>query len=279
VRRLALATLLAFAVGGVAWAAAGGVGGPTAYPGSGGPRTGLRPTGVGLPAIGQAATSGAGELPAALRRYHDSGAYGRDLQGVGRAARAELRRRLAADAAPPRRVCRVAYRRVGHGLFERVRRCHRRHAGAIRGKPAIVLDIDETSLSNYAGLDASGFTAAGLTATVAGGHGTAIAPTLALYRAARRARVAVFFITGRPAALAPVTTANLRRAGFRQGWQGLRQKPAGAGVEAFKAGARAALERRGYDILVNVGDQESDLDGGHADAAFKLPNPFYFIPD
>jgi HAD superfamily, subfamily IIIB (Acid phosphatase) len=278
VRRLALVALLAFAVGGVAWAAAGG-GRPAAYPGSGGSRTGLRPTGVGLPAIGQAATSGAGELPATLRRYHDSGAYGRDLRRVGRAARAELRRRLVADAAPPRRVCRVGYRRARHGLFERVRRCRHRHAGAIVGRPAIVLDIDETSLSNYAGLDASDFTAGGLAATVAGGQGTAIAATLALYRAARRARVAVFFITGRPAALAAVTRINLRRAGYRQGWQGLKQKPGGAGVEAFKAGARAVLERRGYDILVNVGDQESDLDGGHADAAFKLPDPFYFIPD
>jgi hypothetical protein len=28
---------------------------------------------------------------------------------------------------------------------------------------------------------------------------------------------------------------------------------------------------------VNVGDQESDLQGGHVVRAFKLPNPFYFI--
>jgi hypothetical protein len=31
--------------------------------------------------------------------------------------------------------------------------------------------------------------------------------------------------------------------------------------------------------VVNMGDQESDLDGGHADRAFKLPNPFYFVAD
>ncbi|HEX3434983.1 MAG TPA: HAD family acid phosphatase [Solirubrobacteraceae bacterium] len=35
----------------------------------------------------------------------------------------------------------------------------------------------------------------------------------------------------------------------------------------------------GYRIIVNVGDQQSDLDGGFAQRAFKLPNPFYFIPD
>ena len=46
----------------------------------------------------------------------------------------------------------------------------------------------------------------------------------------------------------------------------------------FKSGERAALEGQGYRILANVGDQESDLAGGHADRSFKLPNPFYFIP-
>ena len=30
-------------------------------------------------------------------------------------------------------------------------------------------------------------------------------------------------------------------------------------------------------ILVNIGDQQSDLAGGHARRAFKLPSPFYFI--
>jgi hypothetical protein len=29
-------------------------------------------------------------------------------------------------------------------------------------------------------------------------------------------------------------------------------------------------------IIVNIGDQ-SDLEGGHAEMTFKVPNPFYFI--
>ena len=36
--------------------------------------------------------------------------------------------------------------------------------------------------------------------------------------------------------------------------------------------------KRGYDILVNVGDQRSDLTGGYARRGFKLPNPMYLIP-
>ncbi len=30
--------------------------------------------------------------------------------------------------------------------------------------------------------------------------------------------------------------------------------------------------------LLNVGDQDSDLEGGYARNRVKLPNPFYFIP-
>ena len=47
---------------------------------------------------------------------------------------------------------------------------------------------------------------------------------------------------------------------------------------AYKSRERARIERRGYTIVANVGDQDSDLAGGHAERAFKLPNPFYFIP-
>ena len=105
--------------------------------------------------------------------------------------------------------------------------------------------------------------------------GTAIAPTLALYKDARSHGVAVFFVTGRPPAIQSQTEGNLRAAGYN-GWSGISFKP-GGGTEAFKSAERAKIERRGYDIVVNMGDQESDLDGGHADRAFKLPNPFYFV--
>jgi hypothetical protein len=49
-------------------------------------------------------------------------------------------------------------------------------------------------------------------------------------------------------------------------------------VIPYKAGARCRLERRGYDNVANVGDQYSDLLGGCADRAFKIPNPMYFLP-
>src|SRR5690349_17699305 len=63
--------------------------------------TSLRPTGVGLPQLGASGTVGAGDLPAALRTYHDGGQYDRDLADVAGAAQDYLDARLngASDAA------------------------------------------------------------------------------------------------------------------------------------------------------------------------------------
>ena len=46
----------------------------------------------------------------------------------------------------------------------------------------------------------------------------------------------------------------------------------------FKAPERKKISDRGYTILVNIGDQDSDLAGGYAERTFKLPNPVYLIP-
>lgn len=235
--------VLTIALAGVA-AAATDEGQPVKYRAPGGNEVGLRPTGVGLPNIGESSTTGAGELVSALTKYHDSGQYESDLTSVDGAAESYL------DA----------------------------HLGG-HGKPAIVLDIDETSLSNYSGLLASGFTAAGTVAQAAGGTGTAIAPTLALYHDAIAHGVAVFFVTGRPSEIQGPTESNLKTVGYDEGWNALDFKPTEADTEQFKSSTRAAIKKSGYRIIVNVGDQQSDLDGGFAQQDFKLPNPFYFIPD
>ncbi|WP_051223826.1 HAD family acid phosphatase [Conexibacter woesei] len=284
--------------------------------------TSLRPTGIGLPQLGASGTVGAGDLPSALRTYHDGGQYDRDLADVAGAAQDYLDARLNGDAdgaaststpapapapsasgggaatgggsspASSRQTaagtrCTTRYVRIKRAkgraaLYRRKVTCPKRRTTVRRSaaaRPAIVLDIDETSLSNYAGLVASNFSSIGTAIPAAAGTGTAIAPTLALYKDARARGVAVFLVTGRPSLIDSATQSNLRSVGYNQGWDGLQYKPADQGTEAFKAGARAAIEARGYDILVNMGDQESDLDGGHADRAFKLPNPYYFIAD
>jgi hypothetical protein len=232
---------------------------------NGTPIVSVRPTGVGLPLVGASGTVGAGDYASALKSYHDSGAYAKDLTTVDRRARAYM-----LDRAQALRRCR------GTGGAPRSKR---RACAAL--KPALVLDIDETSLSNYENISATNFTntVGALALGVAHADDPPIRPTLQLFQAARRNRIAVFFITGRPDNIPGVrsrTQTNLKSAGYA-GWAGLSLNPGGLATVPYKSGERAKIEQRGYRIIANVGDQESDLQGGHADRAFKLPNPFYFI--
>jgi predicted secreted acid phosphatase len=158
----------------------------------------------------------------------------------------------------------------------RARRVLRRHLDDPR--PAIVLDVDDTALSTYACMKAAGFDRA---EAECGAERTlpAIPQIRDLYRLARRHDVAVFFVTGRSTHARESTADNLRRAGYRS-WRGLRLRPEDQPLsrkDGWKGRVRRAIERRGYRIVVNIGDQRSDLDGGHALRSFKLPNPMYVI--
>ena len=225
------------------------------------PAHSIRDTGVGLPRIGSHGTLGIAEFTQSVRDYHDSGSYAADLETVGsqaesfmvrqaRAVRAQAKRRCAAK---PKRPCR-------------------------KPKLAVVLDIDETSLSNYEELNAANFSGAqgALVLAITSADSPAIAPTLDLYRRARAMNVSVFFVTGRLPGLEGLTRQNLTSAGYTD-VAGLYMKPSDLATIAFKSASRADIESQGYRIIVNVGDQESDLTGGGADRTYKLPNPFYFI--
>jgi predicted secreted acid phosphatase len=158
-------------------------------------------------------------------------------------------------------------------------------------KPAIVLDIDETSLSNWPAYKVNGWVRfvsggcdlqsgpCGMRAWQAMAQSKAIAPTLDLARRAKAMGVAVFFITGRPSNLRDATERNLREQGYV--WDGVILLPEGAQFASaadFKAPERRKLTEQGYTIVLNMGDQQSDLSGGFAEKTFKLPNPVYFLP-
>ena len=229
------------------------------------PILGIRPTGVGLPLVGGTSSVGAGDIAPVLKAYHDSGSYEQDLDAVDRRAQRYLGRRLRRMAAR-RGHCRRNARR---------REATPAHCGWRR--PALVLDIDETALSNYTFLGDFKNIVASLAQGAASATLPAIVPTLRLYDVAKAKGVAVFFITGRPTAFQSLTVQNLTRAGY-SGWSGLALNPGGTTLTQYKSAERAKIEQQGYRIIVNVGDQESDLAGGHASRAFKLPNPFYILP-
>ena len=102
---------------------------------------------------------------------------------------------------------------------------------------------------------------------------------LELYKFARSKGVAVIFITGRNSNQKTQTENNLRQQGFSD-WQELILKPAGSHQPSatFKTEHRKRLSESGLDILVNIGDQNSDIVGGYSEAVFKLPNPMYWVP-
>jgi predicted secreted acid phosphatase len=161
-------------------------------------------------------------------------------------------------------------------------------------RPAVVLDIDETSLSNWRSIDADDFGfigggacplrpsyPCGFAAWIDKARAKPIEPTLKFFDAVRARHVAVFFVTGRHGSQRRVTIRNLHRAGF-DGWTALRTRPdddKAKSIVPFKSGERAKIEsgKKPYTILATIGDQQSDLDGGHAECGFKVPNPFYFI--
>jgi len=194
------------------------------------------------------------ELVRTLIGYHEQGAYERDLAMVGRGALDRLR------ALP---------------------------AGS--NKRALVLDIDETSLLNdwprLVSPDRQAYDPAAWQAWIDSACVPAVDTTLELFHTARGLGLEVFFITGRHPEVLEATRQNLRRVGY-EGWSDIICEPFSGpppGVPtfptaaAYKTAARWGLTARGYQIVMSVGDQESDLAGGYADATVRLPNPFYTV--
>lgn len=160
----------------------------------------------------------------------------------------------------------------------------RRAARAKTGeKLALVLDIDETALSNWNEemQDDFGYIAKDWNEWVEKKQAPAIAGTLRLYKEAVVHRVDVFFISGRGEAQRNATADNLRSAGYDR-WVGLALRgphPKEQSTTEYKSGERKKIVDAGYQIILNVGDQLSDLNGSPpAERSVKLPNPFYYIP-
>ncbi|MCX6951092.1 MAG: acid phosphatase [Verrucomicrobia bacterium] len=142
----------------------------------------------------------------------------------------------------------------------------------------VVFDLDETLLSNWPHMKAMSFAYLpdAWEAWVKSAQAPAIEPVREVYRAARKLGLDVVFLTGRRERDRPGTEKNLQAIGCGD-YTALLCKPDAAKetAEKFKTEARAKLEADGRTVIANLGDQASDLAGGHAEKAFKLPCPFY----
>jgi acid phosphatase len=150
-------------------------------------------------------------------------------------------------------------------------------------KMAVVLDIDETSLSNWDVelRDNFVYNSKHWLDWYQEKKAPAIPGTLRLYKLALEKKVSVFFITGRDESQTDITAKDLEAAGYHD-WKKLYlrgQDTQGKSVAEYKSGDRKDIASMGYTIILNMGDQLSDLNGSpQGELSVKLPNPFYFIP-
>ncbi|MBI2786195.1 MAG: acid phosphatase [Legionella longbeachae] len=188
-----------------------------------------------------------------LKNYHDSGLYQQQLTQVIQKAKTYI------DA---------------QAAMNQKEKQHK--------KLAIVLDIDETSLSNYKYIIQRDFggTKENFHKDILDANAPAIEPMLALYKNALQHGVKVFFVTGRNETERSATEKNLIKAGYTK-WTGLYLRPqnySSKSIIPFKSKARKRISEKGYTIVASIGDQYSDLKGGYAKKVFKLPNPYYYLP-
>jgi hypothetical protein len=160
------------------------------------------------------------------------------------------------------------------------------------GKPALIFDIDDTTLNTYNYEIYANFAydptvnAAFVNAAVF----PAVPGMPTFVQRAEAQGYEVFFLTGRPEAQRSGTRTNLTDEGFTIGrddhlflkdqtlpW--LSSCAPACSSAQYKALTRQHLETDlGFDIVANFGDQPSDFTGGFQDKAYRVPNPMYYIP-
>jgi predicted secreted acid phosphatase len=124
-------------------------------------------------------------------------------------------------------------------------------------RTAIVLDIDNTALaSSYA----SGWSI------------PATPPVLVLARQAKLAGAAIFFVTARWSSLYSATRDSLEQAGYPIDGLYTHDDFSFEPIQEYKTNSRIAIEKLGYTIVANIGNNLTDLAGGHAERTFKLPD-------
>lgn len=165
---------------------------------------------------------------------------------------------------------------------------HGRHG--FDGRPALIFDIDDTTLTTYDYEIYSNFVYN--PTTNADFVNDAVFPAtpgmVGLVSWARDHGYTVFFLTGRPETQRTGTLTNLTNQGYApvsaktflkdQTLPWLTSCTPTCSSEQYKTLTREHLEDTGYDVVANLGDQYSDLRGGFADKTVKIPNPMYFLP-
>lgn len=151
----------------------------------------------------------------------------------------------------------------------------------IKSNSIAVFDIDDTALSNYQiskRLD-YGYDHEIIQNWVMSGKLPGIKQTKEFYTYLKSKGVRIVFLTGRHLDEYEVTYRNLIEQGYTEFdtliVRNQHEKSLPAAI--FKLDKRSQLVKQGYDIILTVGDQWSDLEGNHTGIKVKLPNYLYII--
>lgn len=152
----------------------------------------------------------------------------------------------------------------------------------VTDRTAVVFDIDDTVLSTYCEEKSISYGHSDKISQAFEkyGHLPAIPQTKRLYDTLVDRGFTIFFLTGRRQKEEAATIKNLHNQGFSTFEAVITRSPEENKLSAseFKSRHRAQLEQQGYHIVASVGDQWSDLCGGHAGLKVKLPNYRYLLP-
>jgi acid phosphatase len=151
----------------------------------------------------------------------------------------------------------------------------------IKNNSTAIFDVDDTALSNYQiskRLD-FGFDYQIVQNWVMSAKLPAIKQTLDFYNYLKSKGIKLIFLTGRQTEEYDATYRNLVEQGYRDFdtiiVRSERERKIGAAE--FKSQKRKELTEQGYEIIICVGDQWTDLEGDYIGIIVKLPNYLYEI--
>lgn len=153
--------------------------------------------------------------------------------------------------------------------------------GKVEVKPnsAVIFDVDDTALLNYEGSKKMGYgyVKSMVDEWVSSAQVPAIPQVKDLYDFLLNKNVKIIFLTGRFHDEYDYTFKNLINEGFAVFDTLIVRRPEEQKLPAveFKSNVRTALTQQGYEIIGNVGDQWTDLDGPYSGIKVKIPNYLY----
>ncbi|MCE1188987.1 MAG: hypothetical protein LWX56_07580 [Ignavibacteria bacterium] len=152
---------------------------------------------------------------------------------------------------------------------------------SIQKGDAAVFDVDETTLSNYSHIASMdyGFRLDIWNDWIMSGKASAIMPVKRLYDSLLSRGVRVLFLTGRISEQYTATYKNLKNVGYSVIDTLVMKTPQDKGtpMPIFKENKRLELEKKGYRIIMCIGDQLTDMQGKATGIKVKLPNHLYLV--